>query len=206
MMGASLQAPLAALMAILELTANPNTMLPGMVAVITAFLVARVVFRQDPMFVSILRSRGMDFRFDPVAQALERTGVGAVMSRRYAVVERNADAAALDRALVGRPDWLVVVDGDAVVGVLAAGALGLSGEDETGSAEGPGAQAAPLALPGKLPAFATVALHATLREARAALDDRRAEAVLVCGGAARRNQVYGVIGRQDIDSGARNGF
>ncbi len=206
MMGASLQAPLAALMAILELTANPNTMLPGMVAVITAFLVARVVFRQDPMFVSILRSRGMDFRFDPVAQALERTGVGAVMSRRYAVVERNADAAALDRALVGRPDWLVVVDGDAVVGVLAAGALGLSGEDETGSGAGPGAQAAPLALPGKLPAFATVALHATLREARAALDDRRAEAVLVCGGAARRNQVYGVIGRQDIDSGARNGF
>src|SRR5690606_4259889 len=146
---------------------------------------------QDPMFVSILRSRGMDFRFDPVAQALERTGVGAVMSRRYAVVECNADAAALDRALVGRPDWLVVVDGAAVVGVLAAGALGLPGEDETGSAAGPGAQAAPLALPGKLPAFATVALHATLREAGAAPADGRAEPVLAGAAAARRNQASG---------------
>jgi H+/Cl- antiporter ClcA len=206
MMGASLQAPLAALMAILELTANPNTMLPGMVAVITAFLVARVVFRQDPMFVAILRSRGMDFRFDPVAQALERTGVGAAMSRRYVVVEREADAAALARALAGKPDWVLVVDGEEVVGVLAASAFAQTAEQDAGAQPELVGQPTPAALPASLPAFGTVALHATLREARAALETRRAEAVLVCGGAARRNQVYGVIGRRQIESGVRTGF
>jgi CIC family chloride channel protein len=210
MMGASLQAPLAALMAILELTANPNTLLPGMVAVITAFLVARVVFRQDPMFVAILRSRGMDFRFDPIAQALERTGVGAVMSRRYAVIERGADAATLARALVGRPDWLVVVEGAAVVGVMAAPAEPLIERDSDRS-QGPeiaSSGADPVAsfiVPSSLPSFATVALHATLREARAAMQARRADVVLVCG-ATRRNQVYGVIGPAEIDAGVRHGF
>jgi len=200
MMGASLQAPLAALMAILELTANPNTMLPGMVAVITAFLVARVVFRQDPMFVSILRSRGMDFRFDPVAQALERTGVGAVMSRRFVAVEQGADEAALQRALSGRPDWLLVVKGDEVVGALRAADLpALSGQDVD--------EATPWSLPDVLPAFATVDLNATLREARAALEKSRADVVLVCGGRQpRRNRVYGLLGRATIDQGAGQGF
>lgn len=61
MMGACLQAPLAALTAILELTANPNVILPGMAAVMAAFLVARVGFRQLPMYVALLNSRGLPF-------------------------------------------------------------------------------------------------------------------------------------------------
>ncbi len=44
MMGATLQAPLAALMAILELTANPNSILPGMMVIVTATLTSRVLF------------------------------------------------------------------------------------------------------------------------------------------------------------------
>ena len=44
MMGATLQAPLAALMALLELTANPSIILPGMLAVITANLTCSELF------------------------------------------------------------------------------------------------------------------------------------------------------------------
>ena len=61
MMGACLQAPLAALTAILELTANPNVILPGMATVMAAFLVARAGLGQLPLFVAVLVSRGLPF-------------------------------------------------------------------------------------------------------------------------------------------------
>ncbi|HRO58193.1 MAG TPA: chloride channel protein [Burkholderiaceae bacterium] len=216
MMGASLQAPLSALMAILELTGNANTIMPGMVAVITALLVARVVFRQDPMFVAILRSRGLDFRFDPVAQALERTGVAAVMSRSFVALEAGADDEAVARALAGAPDWLLVVEGRAVRGVLsprqmvAAPAAERHTEQHadrhvqdtrharTGAAPGPPA----VALPHRMPPFVIVDSHATLREALAQLDASRVDVAIVSRGAsAERSQVYGMISRAQIESG-----
>jgi H+/Cl- antiporter ClcA len=67
MMGAVLQAPLAALMAVLELTANSNSILPGMFAIVTATLTTRVVFEKQSVFISILGARGIDYRHDPVA-------------------------------------------------------------------------------------------------------------------------------------------
>lgn len=60
MMGACLQAPLAALTAILELTANPNIILPGLVAVMAAFVVIRIGAGLAPLFVAILSDRAQD--------------------------------------------------------------------------------------------------------------------------------------------------
>lgn len=200
MMGASLQAPLAALMAILELTGNPNTILPGMVVVITAFLVVRVGFGKDPMFVAMLRSRGMDYRFDPVAQSLERTGVAAVMSRRFVVVELDAGPQELEQALSDSSDWLLVAEGQRIVAVLAPAAV-------SGAASATAAQASAGALPERLAPFATVALHATLREALAALDRLSVDVALVAGSAEPlRNQACGVISRRQIESGVRYRF
>jgi len=47
MMGAVLQAPLAALMAIMELTVNPHILLPGMIAIVAASLTSRELFRSE---------------------------------------------------------------------------------------------------------------------------------------------------------------
>ena len=202
MMGASLQAPLSALMAILELTGNANTLMPGMVAVITALLVVRIVFRQDPMFVAILRSRGLDFRFDPVAQALERTGVAAVMSRNFVALDEGADDDAVLRALAGTPDWLLVVDGAMLRGVLSPQDVWLAADGRHAKAD-PSVAARTAALPDPLPSFAIVDSHATLREALATLDRARVDVAAVSNGAsAERSQVYGVISRAQIESGA----
>ncbi|NLD69041.1 MAG: chloride channel protein [Limnobacter sp.] len=203
MMGASLQAPLSALMAILELTGNANTLMPGMVAVITALLVVRIVFRQDPMFVAILRSRGLDFRFDPVAQALERTGVAAVMSRNFVALDADADDDAVLRALAGAPDWLLIVDGAMLRGVLSPQDVWLAGADGRDAKADPAVAARTAALPDPLPSFAIVDSHATLREALATLDRARVDVAAVSnGGSAERSQVYGVISRAQIESGS----
>jgi CIC family chloride channel protein len=53
MMGATLRAPLAALTALLELTANPNIILPGMLAVASAELTNRLVLGKDSVFETL---------------------------------------------------------------------------------------------------------------------------------------------------------
>ncbi|WP_208108560.1 chloride channel protein [Candidatus Thiosymbion oneisti] len=58
MMGASLRAPLAALIALLELTGNPNVILPGMLAVATADITNQLAIGRESVFEILLRSRG----------------------------------------------------------------------------------------------------------------------------------------------------
>jgi len=57
MMGATLRAPLAALTALLELTANPNIILPGMLAVASAELTNRLALGKESIFETLLRIR-----------------------------------------------------------------------------------------------------------------------------------------------------
>jgi CIC family chloride channel protein len=54
MMGATLRAPLAALTALLELTANPNIILPGMIAVASAELITRLIRGRQSVFDVLL--------------------------------------------------------------------------------------------------------------------------------------------------------
>ncbi|OJX03900.1 MAG: hypothetical protein BGO72_12390 [Burkholderiales bacterium 70-64] len=207
MMGASLQAPLAALMAILELTANANTLLPGMAAVIPALLVVRSLFGQDPIFVAILRGRGMEYRFDPVALSLERTGVSAVMDKRFAAVEIEAPAEALAQVLATQPDWLLVTRERAILGIVRAAQLhdvpagGPGGTDhgQTGDAHGE-ALAASLE---QAPRFVLVSIYASLRETLQRLDDAGAEVALACDGTGTRaDQVRGVLERASLEKSA----
>ena len=53
MMGATLQAPIAALIALLEMTGNPHIILPGMLAIVMADLVSRVLFNQESVFLAL---------------------------------------------------------------------------------------------------------------------------------------------------------
>jgi CIC family chloride channel protein len=60
MMSATLQAPLAALLCLLELTGNQNIIFPAMLAVVSANLTARELFKCDSIFLSQFRGFGLD--------------------------------------------------------------------------------------------------------------------------------------------------
>lgn len=186
MMGACLHAPLAALTAILELTGNPNTILPGMAAVMTAFLVARTVFRQRPLFIALLGNRGIDYHADPVDQALDRVGVAALMQTDLPQLDRLPGAEPMTlTAVCGR--WQVTVDDTALQGIWLDG----SPRETT-------------ARCARVPAFGT------LGEALAAMDSTGADVALVMQGPVDlssdpvrfplpRRAVAGLIDRQTID-------
>ena len=62
MMGATLRAPLAALTALLELTGNPNIILPGMLAVTSAELTNRLFLGKESVFDALLKIHSRSMR------------------------------------------------------------------------------------------------------------------------------------------------
>ncbi len=89
MMGASLQAPLAALTAIMELTYNPGIIMPGMLTIVIAQLTASEIFGKQSLFISMLRSNGLDYDINPVMQVLRGIGVASILDNNTARLDQN---------------------------------------------------------------------------------------------------------------------
>ncbi len=202
MMGAALQAPLAALMAVLELTGNSNSILPGMFAIVTATLTCRVLFRQQSVFVTMLKARGLDYRHDPVAISLSRTGVGAIMDRRLLVLPRHLDASALPNPQQP-PQWVLLTEEGRTCGVVRWHAL----DSFMQEAKSEGGMSEPLDLlqiHGAHVSFHRVRLHATLAEAFDGMESVDARVALVCvSDSDAPESVHGVLTRDRIEAGVR---
>jgi len=65
MMSGSLQAPLAALVAMLELTDNPDIILPGMLVVVISGLTASEIFGKESIFQVAVQADGLQINKDP---------------------------------------------------------------------------------------------------------------------------------------------
>lgn len=108
MMGATLQAPLAALMALLELTVNTHVILPGMMVVIIAGLTSSHLFKQQGVFLMLLKERGLDFSNSPVAQSLRRVGISSVMSRSVKQTHYESNREQATELLQSKPEWIII--------------------------------------------------------------------------------------------------
>lgn len=111
MMGATLQAPLAALTAMMELTHSPQIIMPGMLAIVVAALTSRVLFRQESLFLALLKAMGMDFDTNPVMLALRRSGVASVMQKRFVRLDVVITREKAKAVLNSEPEWLLI-DGE----------------------------------------------------------------------------------------------
>lgn len=110
MMGATLNAPLAAMMAILELTYNPNIIFPSMLVVIAACLTTRWVFRCDGLFQHVLRIQGKFRTSEMMEQLLSRTGVRGLMDRHLVVAQNQISSAGAQQLLAHHPHWILLRD------------------------------------------------------------------------------------------------
>lgn len=110
MMGACLQAPLAALTAVFEITANHAVIWPSMIAIVVAQLITRQLFKQPPVFDMLLELRGLDFHEDPITQSLQRTGVAKAMNRSFIAVTRTIEASSALSILNSNPQWIVIIE------------------------------------------------------------------------------------------------
>ena len=193
MMSATLQAPLAALLALLELTGNQNIIFPAMLAVVSANLSARELFKSDSIFLSQFRIFGLDYRNDPIAQSLRRIGVESVLNKAYVmtepVIQRNVAINHLKEA----PDWLIIrrEEGNQLMP-----ATDLARHLEETNDE----EIVLLEIPAKRRQLAKVSLESTLQHAQQQINDTDAEALYVTrklGPSADR--IYGIITQEDIE-------
>lgn len=198
LMGASLQAPLAALTALLELTNNPQIIMPGMLVVIIAGLTASELFGQESLFITMLKARGMDYQQHPVLAALRRIGVASSMDKDFVRSPRNIDPEQGWKLLEKKPKWIVITEGNTPTAILSG--INLAGFLET-THERPVKEIDLLAIPGKRLQLAPVHLHETLQEALEKLNKGEGEALYVRRMSAPGIwRVYGILTREQIES------
>ncbi len=204
MMGATLQAPLSALTAIFELTRNPNIMLPGMLMIVVANLTTGQLFNQRSIFTTLMNVRGLDYRHDPVIQAMRRVGVASIMNRR---VQRYNHLIERDQAkdlLSKQPDWIVVdIKGQSTALLPALDLVRYLHESD--SSKEPANQSIDLLqIPAKRLQVASIHLQATVDEALENLNKVQAEAVCVTQITVPGIQrIYGVVTKQALESSYR---
>jgi CIC family chloride channel protein len=196
MMGATLQAPLAALMAMLELTANPNIILPGMLAVIVAGMTSRHLFKKESVFLVLLKSQGMDYRNDPVTQSLRRVGVASVMDRSFVTAERLQSLDSAKELVREKPIWILIHEKGQPKSLLLAADLARHvnvAEDD---------QVDLMKIPGQRHDVAPISLQASLQEAKEILDQQKGEALYVWRTTAPGiNRIYGILTREKVHAG-----
>lgn len=199
MMGASLQAPLAALTAIVELTHSPGVIMPGMLTIVVAGLTSSQLFGKDSLFLSVLRANGLDYRANPVVELLRRSAVGSAMNTRFVRLEGTLSREEAE-ALAGEgPDWIIVDKDGApaylMPGIAVASHLSQSPDDQ---------EIDLLEIPADRLELTPVHLQATLQEALDILRASGTDALYVQRPIAPGiHHVYGVLTRGRIESAYR---
>ena len=165
MMSAALHAPLAALITVFELTANPYLILPAMLAIVSANITAREVFKQESVFSMLMSDAGLDYRNDPIAQNLRRIGVAAVMNRSFVEAEQIILVDAVADLLSDTPQWIIVRNEQARKTLLPASDLARYME------EAPTGEIDLMEIPGQRLELVGLHLQSTMHEAKEAIDD-----------------------------------
>lgn len=107
MMGATLQAPLAALMALLELSDNPAIILPAMLIIVVSSLTSSEGFRTRSVFHNTLSLKQSGLSPE-LSRFLNRYGVSTVTSFKFSRLEPEADRETIEKQLATNPEWVII--------------------------------------------------------------------------------------------------
>ncbi len=215
MMAATLQAPLAALIYLFELSSDQNIILPGMIAVISASLITRVVFGKSSIYRHLMLARGLDYRNSPLAKTLRRIGVASVMERNILQQSRFISLDDARAVLAQEPRWMLLVDDSdkRKTSLLPATDLAhhlnelddqiLRGETDTQS-EIEVMQLDLLKIPAKRQGTAAITIIATLQEAHEKMDAEQCDVLYIIGAhGSSKQRIYGVVTREHIERSYR---
>ncbi|MEZ5536532.1 MAG: chloride channel protein [Thiolinea sp.] len=193
MFSASLQAPLAGLTAVMELSGTTDIILPAMLAIVSASLTNKVIFHHDSLFLSLLRARGLDHASNPVMQRLRMIGAASIMNRSFVLCENQLSLKTAKNLLSRGLQWLVITDSERKPKEMLR-TLDLQSFIETH----PDAETIILTeIPGKRLQLASLSVRGSLQEGLNQLKAQGAEALYLHreeGGS-----IYGVITRERLD-------
>ena len=201
MMASVLRAPLAALMALLELTANPNIILPGMLAIVIASLTVSEIFHLPSIFRI---QTNLAVNQDPVRQLLRNTWVGQLMSQDFTTSARmiNLDSAQL--ILSQQPAWVYIETEQQLLlstdlaRFIESHIENTNSVDKFDSADPDHQDIDCLLLPGERKMVKSISLMANLQNALDLMQQHHIEWLLVHRDE-QFNQVVGIVSREMIE-------
>ncbi len=198
MMAAVLNAPLAALIALLELTYNPQILFPGMLIIVVSCLCSRQAFRCEGIFQTQLHCQGKKLHAGIAHPLLARTGVASLMETHFISSSQQLTAASARQLLQHNPRWLLINNTDSAwllaPADLAAHLDTQSDTDNSNSTE----LIDLLQIPGRRLQVCGLPLQANLLEAQQLLRERNCEALYVYSQTTAFSPA-GVITRQAIE-------
>ncbi|WP_370981281.1 chloride channel protein [Agaribacterium sp. ZY112] len=112
MMAATINAPLAALVAVVELSDNPHIIFPAMLIIVVSSINTRTFFKVSSIFVEQLRMTGRDIELGPAARALRRASIVNTMDRKFIIADARINIEDARYILSTAPNWVVFSEGD----------------------------------------------------------------------------------------------
>lgn len=193
MMGATLKAPLAGLMALIELTANPHIILPGLLAIFFASVIVLDAFKLDSVFLVLLRKKGMDYGNNPVVDALRKINIGKAMQTAFIELPSRVSPHEAETALTSEPKWIIVHYDEQSHTLLAANDLKLAIEQANSH------RIDLLEIPATRLSLARASSHISVQDALDRFQQTEAEALYITQRIMlMEERVVGVLTRQEI--------
>ena len=119
MMGATLQAPLAALTAVIELTGDTGAIVPAMLTIIIASLTSRTIFHKDGIYDTVLRANAHQMRGLSLWHNANDIAISSIINRSFTETAAQCPVSYLQELKTSAPEWLVVRDdGRQPIGVI----------------------------------------------------------------------------------------
>jgi CIC family chloride channel protein len=108
MMAATLNAPMAALLAMVELTYSPTVIFPGLLVICITNIIHRSVLKQPSIVSAILTNNGITLATDPVSLALQSRSARHLMEQNVVAINSHTKLTEININSDAPPKWLVV--------------------------------------------------------------------------------------------------
>ena len=187
-MGATLKAPLAALMALLELSDNPNIILPAMLIIVVANITSSEIFKTRSVFQNTLEPGQSGFSPE-LSRFLNRFGVSTIVNYKFITLTPETEKDTVIKSLQTNPEWIVIDYEGHNDAIISRSALELALDSSEFTLEK--LEAATAIMP--------ISRHATLLEALEILSEKKANYGYIHTPDQSGNQVIsGVFSQDDI--------
>lgn len=198
-MGAVLNAPLAAILAVVELTQTINISMAAMLAIVIATLTNSGLFRQQSAHQTVLSQLKRRISDNPIDRLLHRTDVNSTMDTRVVRVPCTLEVEDLVPLQEFKPTWCVVAREESDLYLVDGAELLTWLLDQSLEEDGVGVDVTEAGI--RRWTIAPVPMEATLRQALDIMRSETSEAVCIYARSANTGKriLHGIVTRENIE-------